>query len=247
MPRSKAKEAFLRRHNLASPRLSSPDATRAKTPPPTERREEDAVPHRRRSLSHDDVNSPMASERRDAGKSWAQKRKEHIVARATGEVTHRSSEAVVEPHPPISPRDERDHKTWKEKRKENFLATHNAKPKPVDVGATAIMFASKLLRNRTKLAIGLPTGESTDTMLSGTEEDQLQNGPLSERPSTPSTPTTPREKSWKQKRKESYLARHSPRNPDSRGAHVAVTAVSFAVRLRQQSQKNRLSSIPELS
>ncbi|KAL1523073.1 hypothetical protein AB1Y20_018033 [Prymnesium parvum] len=246
MPPSKAKEAYLRRHGLKARANPSPDvetAQPAAAPAVSSPQKRSKTPEPRGSslcslpIRHTLSNEDLSARKEPAAfsdLSWAQKRKMHIEARAAGH----SQRPVVEAAPPraavaptaVEAKPSLDgEKTWRERRKEAFLVTHNAKPKQTSVGTTVIMFAA-LLRQRSK---GGKTGQ-TESSLRDTEVDDAPGETSDDVPILAvGEPAKPAAKSWKQKRKESYLARHSPR-ASTKQAHVAMTAVRFAVKLKHQ-------------
>ena len=214
----KTKEAYLRRHNISTGQRIKTQQ-RSKTPPPEKPpAAELALPlHRRRSISHDvsDHITPT-SERSETGKewnaaAWAQRRKQHMIARATGE-THRSPSEVIDPtiltrhHSPgrARQREEPDQKSWRERRKETYLATHNAKPhhpSAVAVGTTAVLFAGKLLRRRSRNSLATGDEDGDESAVEGLESAVVGEESLIRCAHEVEPPKEARGKSWKQKRK----------------------------------------------
>lgn len=203
------KEAYLRRHNLRSPRPSvevceGEEAVAADL--------KVAVVAQAKPKSHGG----------EGERSWLEKRKDHVLHRRI------SREA---PPPPVaiaaspdvtparvSPRAAEP--SWAQKRKEHLLKRAGAAPAGFDVALTAVQFAARLkLGASNAAAAAAATGEATGSP-----------------PSEPSsTASSPREKSWAQRRKESYLARYARAPPAQ--AQVAVSAVAFAVKLKRQASK----------
>ncbi|KAL3931032.1 MAG: hypothetical protein SGPRY_001290, partial [Prymnesium sp.] len=181
---SKHKEAYLRRHGL-KPRLPSTEfgsrdsSARSYDSLPSERRKsslsslEDIPVRRRRAASHDAVpmrkDASRDSPRKEMGfseLSWLQKRKMHVEARAAGHSQRCSEEVPRSLSTPPALYTENDRPSWRERRKDAFLATHNAKPKDAQINATVMKFAA-LLKDRTK---GDQTGASNEEKSEGAHE-----------------------------------------------------------------------------
>jgi len=101
-------------------------------------------------------------------------------------------------------------KTWREKRKEAYLRTHNAPPPKEDAEVS-------------------PCSDRSSPSV--TEEDGPSSSAAANAETNPSAPNKNREKSFAQKRKEAYLRRHvKPREAD-----VAVSAVAFSSKVKRLS------------
>jgi hypothetical protein len=172
---------------------------------------------------------------------------------------------------PSTPKGE---KSWAQKRKDNLLARSGGRPSKealdsppnVALGASlkAVAFATKLKKhvNEKKKAAGEETwqerraarylathgGPRTDRTRSLIEDDNpVGASPRSPRSRSASAgqPGQP-EKSWTQRRKESYLRKYGfDRAEKVAGPDVAVTALSFVSKLKRRSQVGIKSLIEE--
>ena len=138
MSSSAAKAAYQRRHNL----VARGGAKEAETVEP----EPVAQP------------PPPKGEMTSIGPSatWAQKRKEHVLARSGG--ARRPSDAEIAPPPAAAAVAKKasatTEKSWQEKRKDNFLTRSmgvRPPPRKADVAVSAVVFVAKLKR----LSLGL--------------------------------------------------------------------------------------------
>lgn len=202
------KEAYLRRHNLRSPRPSVEVS---------EGEETSAADLKVAVVAPVKPKSPGG----EGERSWAEKRKDHVLHRRPSREAHPPPAAVaaspdVKPAKAASPRTPTE-PSWAQKRKEHLLKRAGAEPAGFDVALTAVQFAARLKLGASNAAAA--TGKATGSP-----------------PSEPSSAaSSPREKSWAQRRKESYLARYA-RSPPAQ-AQVAVAAVAFAVKLKRQAKK----------
>ena len=133
MSSSAAKAAYQRRHNLVA-RGGAKDAETVEpepvAPPPPPKGEMTS-------------NGPSAT--------WAQKRKEHVLARSGG--GRRPSDAEIAPPPAAAAVAKKasatTEKSWQEKRKDNFLTRSmgvRPPPRKADVAVSAVVFVAKLKR-----------------------------------------------------------------------------------------------------
>ena len=203
------KEAYLRKHGLGSPRPSKEEIVTAS----------------------DSESSPKpAKSQADGEKSWAQKRKEHMLARASGVPVRTASDDVDVAMAAVKFAAKlkvgAQGPSWKQKRKDAYLATHNAKrpEKQVRVAVKSVVFAQRLLKLRNAAGAAAAAGQEVDPLEAGI-------GGTDSLPSPRRKP--PGEKTWTQKRKETYLKRYArqPSN-DPPEADVAVSAVHFAAALK---------------
>jgi hypothetical protein len=190
MSSKKVKEAYLRKHNL-TPRGPRPSSEELDLPEPASPR------------------SPGRTEGATPSKSWAAKRKEHVLARAglarpatQADVAVTAVQFAVKLRMRTAAKDPNE-KSWQQRRREVFLATHAAKPPDaqVRVAAKSLMFANRMLKSLRK---GQPTGESDEQL--DPELAALGAGGSSSPRARPASAA--KEKTWTQLRKESYLKRY---------------------------------------
>jgi len=180
-------------------------------------------------------------------KTWAQKRKENLIARAQGKRSESKDAEITITAVTFATKlqlrakmnrleaesgtsNSSIEESWLDKRKKNYLARHDTRPKPSEVSLQAMMFASKL-QHRARRSRGLRE-ESEKEEMTGRGAAQLEQ--------LPSKPFPPTEKSWQQKRKETYLARKANvRREQPTQADIAVTAIAFAAKLRARNALTR--------
>jgi len=190
-------------------------------------------------------------------KTWTQKRVEHLKSRANGgreapvlesevsltalsfaaklkarqaaalaklspeERLRREASALgLELPPAPAPADE-EAKSWAQRRKENLMARAGARPpvKEPEVTLQVVSFAAKLKR----LSASSRDSRATEGEASPAKPAEAEKAETAE--------AKPKEKTWAQKRKENYLARHGQRK-EVKEPEVTVAAVSFAAKLK---------------
>ena len=241
---AKRKEVYLRKHGLTprSPRSSSEDLSGELSGELSGGSSSSAVPSRSPST----LRPPSAGQQQ----SWASKRKEHLL--------HRAGVARV----PAAPMDvaatavhfaaklrlqaarAKGVKSWQEKRKEAFMATHGVRPEQkMRVAVKSVIFANRMLTKQRRASADADADASTHGV------DPLERGPPSSSTSSATGGETtgvetprggsklPAEKSWTQRRKETYLKRYGYKRPvDPPPTDTAVTAVAIAAMLKVRAQ-----------
>ena len=128
-------------------------------------------------------------------------------------------------HRDLSPRKRERRPSFAEKRKAALLsrARGGQKPREVDVGMTAVLFAARLRisASQTKL----------DKLDAAREPEEQETG-SGDRSAAERAPA---ERTWKQKRKDAYLRTHHAPPPPPAVAEVSIAAISFAAKLKSRS------------
>jgi hypothetical protein len=221
MSAAKRKEVYLRKHGL-SPR--SPRSSRELISDPAASLPEsgETSPRSPAAATNNRANGPQQQ-------SWASKRKEHVLARAgvpRAPPTQADVAVTAVKFAAKLKMRSAGEKSWQEKRKEAYLATHNAKRPEAQfrIAAKSLVFASKMLKTvRNDGSEGADHASGSAPQLSR----QKSAG----------------EKSWTQKRKEAYLKRYGRRPPDEPPAtDTAVTAVAFAGALKARAESTRAAN-----
>ena len=251
MSASKRKEVYLRKHGLSprTPResheLSEPLGHELlRTEPPTGGIEE--------------CKSPMAAESHE--KSWAAKRKEHLLHRAgvardpapidvAATAVHFAAKLKLQAQAAKEAARAKGIKSWQEKRKEAFMATHGGKPtQDLRVAVKTVIFANRLLakrRDASSAAAALHGVEPLERGPPSSSTSSATGGETSSRGSNRAAGTkSAAEKSWTQRRKETYLKRYGRERPSGPApADTAVTAVAIAamLKVRANAAKDRVA------
>ena len=177
MSTKRAKEAYLRKHGLGR-RTSKEDLNYSSTGGYSSTEED----------KPSSTSVPGSPTKKSSEQSWAQKRKDSVLARATGERTPRA--AVETPSEQLGvalkasiftaklkesvrkTKGEEAPLSWSQKRAEAFKRTHGVPKAPIEelkVSTTAILFAAKLKRLAGAAAAGAtPGGGGTGGMGGGT-------------------------------------------------------------------------------
>ena len=175
-------------------------------------------------------------EKSPSEKSWSQKRKETLIARASGErrepdalatslataeAEREAKEALKKTQEKKDPSEKEYHElTWREKRARNFGLTHGVPVKvpEVEVAVTSVLFAAKL---KARLAA------------SKQQQPAAEEGAEAEPPKLKKKASG--EVGWKQQRKEAYMRKYGiKRAEETTQADVAVTALRFAAKLKMK-------------
>ena len=124
--------------------------------------------------------------------------------------------------------------SFAQKRKENLLSrARGGRPREVDVGITAVLFAAKL--KRLSLTDRDPLGKK-QTGLVGRSSGDRSSGERSSGEREPAE-RAPAEKTWIEKRKDTYLRTHHAAPP--KATAVTLTAICFAAKLKARSPAAR--------
>jgi len=213
----KAKEAYLRKNGI-KPRASHEGYSSGYGSTEDEGRSQPASP----------------KNRAEGEKSWAQKRKENVLARATGSRSPREPEPLQVSLTAVQfaaklkegVKKSREEPSWKEKRMHAYLATNGAASRPTtaaDVAFSSVLFAAKL-RARVVGAALAPDATSEmaaalATAAAAKREARAASGELS----------------WTEKRKQVFLAKYGrQRHESTPNTDVAISAVAFIGRLQQR-------------
>ena len=224
MSTKKAKEAYLRKHGQG--RTRSDGSGYASGYSSTE--DEPLASARERPLS----------ERDEAGKSWAQRRKENLLARASGCRSPRAADPLgvslaavqfaAKLKEGVKKKKEGGEPSWKEKRRISFEKRHGVKPsEPVGVALTSVLFAAKLRRRA--------AGNASNSAGAASVEDISDPQMAAEEGATTARSRREGEVSWTQRRKQAFLRKYGrQRKEETTTPDVAVSAVVFAARLRNR-------------
>lgn len=240
MSARKAKEAYLRKHGLGTPRSRSASQEGYSTGYSSTEDE---------GLSPGKPTTPTAKAASAGDKSWSQKRKENLLARASGvrrepdalEVSLTAVSFAAKLKESLKKKAEAkdasekaySELTWREKRARNYGLAHGVpvKPPESDVALTSILFAAKL---RMRVAGRVAEGDGV-VLTSGDVEQAAAAKPKPKRP--------PGELSWKQQRKEAYLRKYGMRRvEETTSADVAISSIMFAAKLRKKAGESAAAS-----
>ena len=239
MSTKKAKEAYLRKHGQGRTRSDGSGYGSAGSGYGSGHcSSEDELPAGGRERS-------ISTERDEAGKSWAQRRKENLLARASGCRSPRAADPLgislaavqfaAKLKEGVKKKKESGEPTWKEKRRISFEKRHGVRPtEPVGVALTSVLFATRLRR---RAAGNASNGVSAGNVAASVEVDISDPQMAAEEGAT--TARSRREGtgevSWTQRRKDAFLRKYGrQRKGDTTTPDVAVSAVAFAARLRNR-------------